>query len=119
MPIKFPSLGLGSRSHLNPGLAVPSQDHTRFQSSPDKGIEFNPPDPRLVLSQWHRLGSLSPKSHDYEELLRTLIDVEGDGKAVLKFTGDDAQIVLNIIGEVSLLPIYFYHILCTGALVEH
>ena len=101
MPIKFPSLGFGGKPRSGPGLAVTSQGHTRFRTSPDKGIGLNPPDHQLVLSRWRRLGSLSPKSHDYQELLGTLVDTEGDGKVALELAGNDAQIVINIIDEVS------------------
>jgi hypothetical protein len=72
------------------GVAKPSND---------------PPDPKAVLSQWQRLGSLKPGSRGYNELLRTLIGVEGNGNVAMGFTDDNAGILINIIGEVSFCDI--------------
>jgi len=110
---------LRARSHADPGPAAPSPDHIRPQPSADPGIAVSrpdhvsfqsppkkdgrpdPPDPQTVLSQWRSLGSLDPKSTDYDELLRTLVDVEGNRKVAMKFTDNDVGIVINTIGEVS------------------
>ena len=89
-----------SRFRPDPVLAVPSPDRVHFQPPPEDARP-DPPDPRIVLSQWQHLGSLDPESHDYDELLRTLVDMEGNRKAAMKFTDNDAGIVINIIGEVS------------------
>ena len=66
---------------------------------------LDPLDLQTVLSQWQRLGSLDPKSHDHDELLRTLVDAEGNKEVAMKFTGNDARIVINIIDEVSFCDI--------------
>jgi len=88
---------LRNRSRADPGPVVPIPDHIRFQQDgrPD------PLDPRTIPPQWRRLASLDPRSHDYDELLRTLVEVEGNRKAAMKATDKDAGIVINIIGEVS------------------
>jgi len=88
MPNRFSLLHFGwkSRARLPP---------------PNKGPQLDPPDRQTILSQWQRLGSLDPKSRDYIELLRTLVDVEANRSVASKFTDDDAGIVINIMGDVS------------------
>jgi len=95
-----------SQPSADPGLAVQRPDHIRFQSPPKKDGRPDPPDPRGVLSQWRRLGSLDRESNDYDELLRTLVDVEGNRKVAMKFTDNDVGIVINTIGEVSFCDIF-------------
>lgn len=114
---------LRARSHADPRPAAPSTDHIRSQPSADPGlavprpdhIHFQPslgrdgrpdPDPQTVLSQWRSLGALDPKSNGYDELLRTLVDVEGNRKVAMKFTDNDVGIVINTIGEVSFCDIF-------------
>lgn len=63
-------------------------------------VQLDPLDLR-VLSDWQRLGSLNVGSPGYGELLRELVDVESNRKAVMEFTGDNAKIVINVIDEVS------------------
>jgi len=65
----------------------------------------DPPDLQTVILQWQHLGSLDPNSCDYNELLSTLVDIEGNGTVATKFTDDGAGIVINIIGEVSFCDI--------------
>ena len=94
-----------NRSRADPGPVAPILDHVRFQPSPKKDGRPDPPDPQTVLSQWQRLTLLDSRSHDYDELLRTLVEVEGNRKAAMKFTDNNAGIVINIIGEVSFCDI--------------
>ena len=88
MPKRFSLLHFGwkSRARLPP---------------PNKDPQLDPPDRHTILSQWQHLGSLDPKSRDYVELLRTLVDVEGNRSVALQFTDDDAGIVINVIAKVS------------------
>ena len=67
----------------------------------------DPPDPQTVLLQWERLGSLDRRSRDYYELLGTLVDVEGNGAVAMEFTGGNAEIVMNIIDEVSFCDVTY------------
>jgi len=94
-------LHFGRKSRADSGLAVASSGRNRPRSSPRTDAQLNPPDPKTVLSQWQRLRSLDPKSHDYDELLRTLVDEGGNRRAAMGFAADDAGIVIDIIGEVS------------------
>jgi len=91
MHIRFSLLHFGWRSRADPDPLPP----------PNNGPELDPPDRQAVLSEWQRLSSLDPKSRDYVELLRTLIDVEDNRSVALKFTENDAGIVINVIGDVS------------------
>ena len=86
--LPFPFLRFGRNSH-----------------SPRRDVQLNLPDPQDVLLQWQHLGSLDKKSHDYDELLRTLVNVAGNRKVAMKFTADEAEIVIDIIGEVSFCDI--------------
>ena len=90
MPNRFSLLHFGWKFRADPRLPPPN-----------KGQQLDPPDRRTILSQWQRLGSLDPKSRDYIELLRTLVDVEGNRSVALEFTEDDARIVINVISDVS------------------
>jgi len=101
MRIRFSFLRFGRKSRADPGLPVPNPDYICPLPPPNNGTQPDRPDRQTVLSQWRRLGSLDPNSHDYIELLRTLIDVESNRKVALKFTNNDAGIVINTIGEVS------------------
>jgi hypothetical protein len=93
-----------SQPPANPEPAVPSPGNVRFKSS-SKDARPDPPDPKAVLSQWQRLGSLKLGSRGYNELLKTLVDVEGNRNVAMKFTDNDAGTVINIIGEVSFCDI--------------
>lgn len=73
----------------------------RFRPLPKKDVQLDPLDPQTVLSRWRYLGSLNPTSHDYDELLRTLVDAGGNKNVTMKFTDDDAGIVVNVISKVS------------------
>ncbi|KAF9642223.1 hypothetical protein BDM02DRAFT_2477188 [Thelephora ganbajun] len=63
--------------------------------------QLGPPSYDMVLSQWQRLGSLDPRSRDYTELFRTLVDVESNREVALGFIHGDAEIVINHLGKVS------------------
>lgn len=101
MRIRFSLLHFGRKTRIDPRVPVPSPDYIPSLSSPDKRTQSDPPSRQAVLSQWQRLGSLDPKSRDYINLLGTLVDVKGNRSVALKFTNNDARIVINIIGEVS------------------
>lgn len=101
MHIRLSFLHFGSKSRADLIPSVPRPDHTRPRPPPKKSARRDPPDHQTVLSQWRRLGSLDPKSHDHDELLRTLVDAEDYRKVALKFIDNDAAIVINIIGKVS------------------
>jgi len=101
MRIRFSLLRFGRKPRTDPELPVPNPDYIHPLPSPNNGAQLDLPDRQTVLSQWQRLGLLDPKSHDYIELLRTLVDVESNRKVALKFTNNDAGIVIDIIGEVS------------------
>ena len=55
----------------------------------------------MVLSQWRRLGTLDPRSNNYVELLKRLVDLEGNRKLALDLTDDDAGAVINVIDGVG------------------
>ena len=101
-----------SRSRVDSELGVPSPGHVRFQLPPKDGRPDRL-DPQTVLSQWRRLGLLDPRSNDYDELLKTLFDIESNRKLPTKFKDSDAGIVINIIDEVSLRDT-FYRALSTS-----
>ena len=102
MRISFSLLHFGWKSRTDRGLPkAPRPDHVHPLSPPDNGPRLNPPDRQTVLTQWRRLGSLDPKSRNHIELLKTLVDIEGHRNVALKFTDDDAGIVINAIGDVS------------------
>ena len=77
------------------------------RNSPRRDVQPNLPDPQDVLLQWQRLGSLDTKPHDYDELLKTLVNVAGNRKVAMKFAADEAGIVIDIIGEVSFCDIIY------------
>lgn len=99
MRIRFSLLHFGRRPPVTP--VVPSTNHIHPLPPPDNSVQLGPPDRRSVLSQWQYLGSLDPNSRDYVELLRTLVDIESNRNVALKFTNDDAGVVINAIAEVS------------------
>lgn len=101
MPIRFPFLNFGRKPRADPGRPVQSPDFLRPSPSPNNGVQLGPPDRRTVFSQWQHLGSLDSKPREYVELLWTLVDAESNRNVALKFTGNDAKIVINILGEVS------------------
>jgi hypothetical protein len=98
MPILDFLLNFGRRLRADPGSRVPNPGHIR--PTPNNSAQPDLPDQQTVLSQWQHLGSLDPTSRDYVELLGSLVDVEGNRKAALKFTDSDAGVVINIIGDV-------------------
>ena len=99
MRIRFSLLRFVRFSRTDPSVQspgdVPPPLPPKIDAQPDC------PDYRSVLLQWQRLGSLDPKSPHYVELLERLVDVEGNRSLALEFTGDDAGIIINIIGGVS------------------
>ena len=108
MPFRLSLPHFGRRSCIDPGHLCPGPDHVRPLTSPNNGAQLNPPDRWTILSQWQRLGSLDPRSRDYDELLRTLIDVANNRNVALKFTDNDARIVINIVSEVSPCDMIYY-----------
>ena len=105
MPLRFSFLRFGRKPRVDPAPAAQSTNHIRFQLPPRRDVPLDPLDPQAVPPQWHRLRSLDPDSHDYNELLEKLVGVEGNRKVAMKFTGKDAEVVINIVGEVSVCGI--------------
>ena len=101
MPIRFSFLRFRRESDANPGRTLQSPDHIHFQLPSKRDIRLPPLDPQAVLPQWHHLRSLDPDSRDYNELLGTLVGVEGNRRVAMKFTDKNAGVVINIIDEVS------------------
>ena len=85
--------------------------HFGRQPRANTDAQLDHPDHQALLSQWQRLGSLDRKSRSYVELLRNLVDVEVNRTLTLEFAGDNADVVINIIGDVSHCNLfYFYHV---------
>jgi len=97
MRIKFPLLRFGQPSRADPVLPVPSPVDIRPLPSPNADTPLEYPDRLTALLQWRRLGTLDPKSHNYVELLKRLVDVEGNRNHALELTDSDAGAVINVI----------------------
>ena len=98
---RFSFLRLGRQSRLNPPPPVSSPGDTHPFHSHEIDAQPDHPDHRMILSQWQRLDSLGPKSPHFVELLGRLVDVESNRSLALGFTGDNAGIIINILGRVS------------------
>ena len=107
MPLRFSFLRFGRKPRVAPvpTVTVQSPNHIHFQLPPKRDVPPDPLDPEAVPQQWHRLRSLDPNSHDYNELLGMLVGVEGNRKVAMKFTGENAEMVIDIVGEVSFCGI--------------
>ena len=88
-------------SYANFELLAPTPDDILPLPLPSSNMPINHPEPQAILLQWQRLGMLDPKSHDYVELLKGLVDEEANRHLALGFTGKDAGIVINTIDKVS------------------
>ena len=88
-------------SRPDPALPVPNHDIHPLPSSNHPDPQLVRPDRQTILAHWQRLGTLIPRSHDYSELLRRLVDIEANRSLALEFIDNDASIVINAIGEVG------------------
>ena len=102
MHIRLPLRRFMRPSRPDPSLPVPNPDDIRPIPSPNHpDTQLVRPDRQTILAQWQQLGALVPRSHDYAQLLRRLVDVEANRNLALELIDDDASIVINAIGEVS------------------
>ena len=99
--VRFSALRLGRQSHVNPPLAVIIPEDAPPFRSHEIDAQPDHPDHGTVLSQWQYLGSLDSKSPQFVELLERLVDAEDNRSLALDFTGDDAGMIIDIIGGVS------------------
>lgn len=101
MRFHLPFLRFGRSPRPDPVLLpVPNPVDIRPLPLPDADPLLEYPDPPTAFSQWQRLGTLDPKSNNYVELLKRLVDVEGNRNLALEFIDGDAGAVINIIDEV-------------------
>lgn len=80
-------------------LPAPDPDDTRPPPPQQSDAQLGRPDRQTILSQWSHLRTLDPKSHDYIELLKRLVDVEANRHLALGLTGKDAGIVIDTIDK--------------------
>lgn len=101
MRIRFSLLRFGRPPRADPVLPVPSPVDIRPLPSPNTDTGPDYPDRATALSQWQRLGTLDQKSYSYIDLLKSLVDVEGNRNLALELTNGDADVVINNIDWVS------------------
>lgn len=108
MRLRFSLLRFGRPYRCDP-VPVPNTADTRPLPSPNTDPQLEYPDRQTALSQWQLLKTLDPKSHNYVELLKRLVEVEGNRNLALELTDGDAGAVINTIDGVgSLHQLYSY-----------